>query len=606
MSTQATGVRTISTPDQAQTLARELQDAHRDRPVAVVTIASGHHDPFIDVAELADNLLGVVDVAVMPTGAASWAFSDAMPPGTQVYGGAGRVYPAHLDWVNDLRASPLRFAYSAPAQKTTSTLISDALWMAAESGLLKRQAPTTIEATGTIEGFPTASRALVRLDSGGMATIRQELTSRHVDLEHTFRIGQPVRGHLEQRFLDVRGMLVEPDLSRWREGDVVLARVIELEHGQMRLALVPGTDVIVTRDHVTSNDLDELTELFTVGETVRARLLAPPPNPRLTLTDIDDDEDPLPAPALTPGGPPWLDIPVDEPLTAAAPSEPHHLEQPLPAPNPEMPAQAPAPLDAPVAPHISPTPTARPTPRVLDRRRKNGPAPHPAPMQAPAAVRDLSLSLDAARAESATHAKQAQAAVAQAEATQHELDDLRRQLEEVEAKLRATEDAHATLKTRYRKAQAQAKKVSPAERTVVEPAPTGPVFADPTEQLRHEVYLEWANRIPATEKRRTDLEFRIGCGFIESIEQAGADRGKVVSVMVEVLTGLAEKLDSRELHQLRSSGAGDSPTLTRADGATCWRVALQRKSPGARRMHFWRRGQAIEFSRVVLHDDFTP
>jgi hypothetical protein len=36
------------------------------------------------------------------------------------------------------------------------------------------------------------------------------------------------------------------------------------------------------------------------------------------------------------------------------------------------------------------------------------------------------------------------------------------------------------------------------------------------------------------------------------------------------------------------------------------RVALQLKTPSARRLHYWKVGEAIELSRVVKHDDMTP
>ncbi len=53
----------------------------------------------------------LADVHVIPTGDVSWAFSHAMPPMTQVYGGASRVYPVDLEWATQPSRSPLRFAY---------------------------------------------------------------------------------------------------------------------------------------------------------------------------------------------------------------------------------------------------------------------------------------------------------------------------------------------------------------------------------------------------------------------------------------------------------------------------------------------------------------
>ena len=86
----------------------------------------------------------------------------------------------------------------------------------------------------------------------------------------------------------------------------------------------------------------------------------------------------------------------------------------------------------------------------------------------------------------------------------------------------------------------------------------------------------------------------------------GVERAKVVAVAVEVLTGLAAELDSRELHPLRVDASGGSPAVRRSDGSTCMRVALQRNAPSARRMHFWQNGDHVEFWRVVSHDDTRP
>jgi hypothetical protein len=134
-----------------------------------------------------------------------------------------------------------------------------------------------------------------------------------------------------------------------------------------------------------------------------------------------------------------------------------------------------------------------------------------------------------------------------------------------------------------------------------------PAFLDLVDQFRHEVYCEWTQRIPAAEKASKRLaDFVLDPGFLDSIEQLeGVSRSKVVAVVVEVLTGQVQHLPSREAHQLRVGDAG-SRYVTRADGATCWRVALQQDSPAARRLHYWRTRDRYEFSRVVLHNDYRP
>lgn len=64
---------------------------------------------------------------------------------------------------------------------------------------------------------------------------------------------------------------------------------------------------------------------------------------------------------------------------------------------------------------------------------------------------------------------------------------------------------------------------------------------------------------------------------------------KTFRTVVDVLTGQAENLDEREFHQLREGLGGDDPPVVRArDGASCWRVAIERNTPSARRLHYWR------------------
>lgn len=76
---------------------------------------------------------------------------------------------------------------------------------------------------------------------------------------------------------------------------------------------------------------------------------------------------------------------------------------------------------------------------------------------------------------------------------------------------------------------------------------------------------------------------------------------------VDVLTGRAETLASRELHPLRVGEAGGTEQRVRAeDGAKAWRVSLQINTPSARRLHFWRLPDGgVELSRVGVHDDLT-
>lgn len=134
------------------------------------------------------------------------------------------------------------------------------------------------------------------------------------------------------------------------------------------------------------------------------------------------------------------------------------------------------------------------------------------------------------------------------------------------------------------------------------------LFIDPVEQFRFDVYVAWAERIPAEQKAALPLgDYVVGDRFLASLSEVhGVERAKVLQVVVEVLTGLDRELDSRERHVLRGGAAGSTAPVTRDDGAVCWRVSIQRRRPGALRLHFWAGSRAVELSRVVPHDDMNP
>ncbi|MDR1998338.1 MAG: hypothetical protein LBQ06_00105, partial [Frankiaceae bacterium] len=399
------GTTRIDTEDGARALAAQIRDPHRARPIAVVSTPAGRLQSFIDAEELDAEAGDLVEVYVLPTGDVSWAFSKHMVDKTQVYGGAGRVYPVGLTWEDDPYQSPLRFAFNAgEGRNSTQALISDALRCAAAAGLIGRIAPAASSTeAGEVSSF-IAGRAVVRIQSGGYASIAGELTLPGTALEQVLRVGQRVVGVLDkkQRRLDIRDMIRPVSALPYQARDTVLARVVSVGRDSATLELHPGLRVEVGRDEVTSNDLDTLDSLMTVGEVLRARLVDTDPW-ALTLVDLGDDEDAVPAAALTEGGPPWLieglpDLggddgpPDDEPDRPASEASPARAvaaamlaggaaHPPAAFPGPGA-AALPAP-DAAVPP--APDTEARdvPTPAIFDRKRHA--APHAPASPAPAA-----------------------------------------------------------------------------------------------------------------------------------------------------------------------------------------------------------------------------
>lgn len=567
----ATGPRRVTGPVQADTLASHLLDPARAVPVAVVSIPRGQHEPWIDADSLAADTAGLVEVYVLPTDESSWHLSNALPPMTQVYGGAGRVYPVGLAWTSDPYAAPLRFAYGPEeGGRATDQLLRDALGMAHRAGV-GRETVVAREATGTVVTVVPPSRALVRLESGDLATVWQELTLASVPIERLVAPGMALSGVLDPAThrLDVsRAVRTAGDLP-YEHGDVVLARVTAVRPDVAHLALLPDVVVPVPRHRVTGNPHDSLTSLLSVDEVVVGRFGCSGESLTVRLDDVDEEEEPVAAPALLPGGPPWLVPPVLEPLVDdPLVDEPEESSPDIPEPPPRRDSVA--------------------EPRAT-------------------ATRTLSLSLDAARAEIQRLERELAEARLRLDPLEDELQALRREDDTRKALVQQLREQVARQKTHLRMRSARASAPRRTETAAAEEAVHA--FTDPVTQLEFEIYVAWARRIPAADKSARPLgAYTVGPAFLPSLDVLeGVSRTKVVDVVVEVLTGLAEASAGRDMHQLRTGPGGSDPPVRRdEDGATCWRVALQRGTPQARRLHFWRHDHGIELSRVVLHDDMTP
>lgn len=138
----------IGSPEELDALIDYLHDANRQLPVVVVSTRPPDAEPLIDAHRLARELNGVAEVRIVPTGNLSWRMKERMEEGTEVYGGAGRVYPPGLAWVTDLSRSPLRFVWKTEdAERATAALLNDAEEMATgeriERSAQERQLPNS-------------------------------------------------------------------------------------------------------------------------------------------------------------------------------------------------------------------------------------------------------------------------------------------------------------------------------------------------------------------------------------------------------------------------------------------------------------------------------
>ncbi|WP_374927936.1 hypothetical protein [Kytococcus sedentarius] len=582
------GAPTASRAGDPDALAAWLLDPARDRPVLVVTAPLDADAPLIDVDRLREEAGPDADVELLTTRAATWRLTELLA-GEGVYGGAGRVYPAGTEWLDDGRLAPLRLGQDErQAAWSTDALARDLVNALVRAGGTSSTPEGAREVTGVVRGV-VGGRVLVELDGGGSAVLWPELVAPGVPAERIAAPGQQVRGLFDA----TRGRVdVEPDAGEhaawWRArvpGEVVLARAMSVSDAQMAVEPAPGVSVTVGLAQVTGNELDRLSDLVSPGEVLAARVVEAPGEAEsgdagrgLSLLDVDDEEQVVPPPPVLPGGPPWLDQQdwgadawsdegagaggvgagdasggVGAPGGAGSPDAGGP-----PTPAPERPADPPT---APVA-----TPASTPRERALvDQLR--------------ALQETVKLhSLEATRA--------------------------RRQVE-VEARERQrAEQQVERLRRENREARTRAQRDRQAERTGAVEQVHG--FADPQRQLRWEIERTWVETTRPEDKAAwpPPASYGIGPAMVDSLRQVeGVSRDRVLRVVVAVLTGRGVPED----HVLRRDDAGNSPPVTREDGAVCRRAPLQQKTPSARRLSYWKLPDGtLELSRVALHDDLEP
>lgn len=602
-------IKRVTNTSEAEALAALLNGDTRTKPTVVVTVASGHTEPYADVERIAAEIGDLADLYLVTTGGHTWAFSNRMTPGTQVYGGAGRVYPIGLAWNVDLKQAPLRFAWNkSEGKKLTGQLIDDALDMAAAAGLFDsaRTASTRERRAGTVRSI-MSERALVDLVGGDMASVPPQLAQAGVPIERVLAPGMAVSGVLEKksRWLDIRESrpTAEEALKTYAAGDVVPAEVRSVLAGSADLRLHPDVTVELFRSDVTGDPDDDLQALLTPGEVVLARVVATGPKWRLSLREVREHDTAREALALYAGGPPWLD--PDAPPPAVV----DHVET-VPEPQRVEPVEAP-PEPAPEAPARP----AIPTPAMMPRRRgepvralRPAPTPAPEPMPSPereaapakkAAVQSMSLQVTAIKAEKAHLEDELAELRDQVSGLRNERVQFAKDLARAARQVETRDVELARMRSQLRRAK---QRTAPPEVAL-------PVFADRERGFRHLVEAAWARRIPVGEQATRPLpEFAIGDRFLDSVDALeGITVDKIADVVMEVLTGLAEQSTGRELHQLRTSAGGNAAPQSRPDGAVCYRVSMQIHTPSARRLHFWKCPDGtIELSRVVVHDDMEP
>lgn len=592
--------RTFSSRSEAKELASLLVDPERERPAVVISTTK--NGPIIDPAALAERLGSTADVYVLGNSGIAFDLEDALPRDTGVYGGAARSYPPGTAWTKNSQKSMVRLAYTPDEARKALSLIEDDVAAMAGAGpatfvSTSRFAPVATspaQVTGTVSRLLAPDGVLVKLEDG-IARIDTSVLAPGIEPSRLFALGQGVTGTLRDNLLTVTGAHTTADAADHAARGTVQAALVASEK---TVVLFPG----LTVRHSSGAPVGTVV-------AVQVDMSGRADGKAWKLSTVQGPTEVIEALPFLPGGKPWVDwLPSlgDEasPETAkpvAADTEVLESEPSLVAPSVVQP----------------PVPAAEDVFTALDMvwdrlewlsaenvrlageldealreaAETRDPAPAPSPMGG--------AELERARQQIALMTRQRSDMIVDHRRAMADADELAAENLRMVHQVEKLREQVRTERTRADRARQMSGDITDA-------AETGPLFSDPADQFRHEVYLEWATRIPVGSKAGMPLaEYGFANGFLKDVADIqGVDRSKIVAVAVEVLTGIADSMPGRDMHRLRGGLPGTASFIEHPEYGTAWRVALQIKTASARRMHFWRATDGmIRFASVGVHDD---
>lgn len=565
-------MRHIDTADGAQAIATEILSA-RTRPLALISTLPEGGFAF-DPEKVAAELGGDADVVTIVTGSVTCALEGLLPAKAHVFNGTARSYPPDFGADPDWQRSLLRWP-----GRDEADLVEDALAQVVVRPFDMPVRRTWVSAVVELVSGSEVGNVACLADGQRVMVVADSLPS-SVRLADALEVGDTVEGWLTGK--DLAPEQAPVDMAAFVPGMVTLARVTKVTDLRASVTLHPLAPEHVLRKRAVLPGVDDgehgdvkVSDVLHVGQTVRVRAVPDGAGITLTLIGADDEDLPFVAPPpILRGGVPWLREGVHS-AAAPAPASPQ--------PTSALPSPAPVP-----APATDPPPT---------------PAPDQANAGDLARIREELAGMKDALLRLGHEVRSG--------TDLETLDQLRDDNSALSVELRR---ARAALSEQTTLAARLRQEVREARNTRPEPQLSGArtdrsAWPDEEAWLRHEVIGTWAARTLASEKQQYPLvDYVIGPQFLTSVRDLGEGyTEKVFRGIVDVLTGRAAEIPSRQLHRLRQGQGGSDPYVTRTDGAICWRLSLETNTASARRLHYWQLpGGTIELSRVVIHDDVAP
>lgn len=562
-------MRRLSEHDIAQWVRDTLLSPAREQPVVAVTSRHASLPDWIPPEDVQAALGGLAEVVYIPTGDATWALSEALPPRLDVYGGAWRIWWPGLAADADPYEHRLYLVNSPQqAQKAVGSLLAalrapaGAAPPPSEAGQLRRPASTGAP------GAPVAMRRVAPEEAPETVRVTHAALAR-IEVASATRRGPVVEADLPlevlaealQAGMEIRARPLRPrgdgtwDFSTadllpnpWerlaaeiRPGDVVVGRVQNLHEGK-KLVFVDVLPGVVGICHIRELDyqfVQSMADVVRPGELLPFEVLALSSEDRSLFLSRKraHGQPPRPLPALVEGGRPFVwreGMPLFDNL------------------------------------------------RRL-RSRAGGEARVSAIGRAARAARDGGADR---RADVAALEEELAAAAAERADLVGQIRQLRQQLQDERKARRSAEDRHRELERRT--------------------ASEDPLHSE--RAFLAGVRTCYARMLDEDDRSRWPLQrMRVGRSFLDSVRRTeGIEVDKVVEVCAQVACGMAHTVPGRDVHRLGSRGS--DAIVRERDGAVAWRCALQVRTASARRLHWWQvsggDGVTIEFASIGVHDEF--
>lgn len=566
-------------------LARGILDPKRSRPWCVISTTDPYGSSPFDVAGLADSVSEICDVWLVSDTDLTYFLADLLPERTNIYGNAARVYPPGFNMDTNPFDSP-RFLADETRIKQQQEQIEAAIWKLADIGKFKSERDKRASrATAIVKTLYPPSIAIVELQNGALASVRQEICFPEVPIDWVLEPGDAVSGSFDASNNDFIPDGVIRDVPSIVEAygfdNVILALVKEAGRQEGLVTVFPGIDLPITRDEISGNPRDLVSDFLDAGDVISVRLYRNPQGrTRLRMDDINDDEEPLEALPVIAGGRPWL---VEGRMLLG---EGAHQVESSPV-LPEIPTEEPS-TGAP-APQVEILPVEEPqqptTPKMTGRQKSDY------------------------EHEIAVHKQTVALLTGMLKARENELTEVNRDLADALADSRRFSLALSEERKKNTAAKRLSVRVDSGKSTTSERRNR---WDNDEDWFQEELRRAWIGRYKPSDRavfKLNPARIAFGPEFFKSLQAQHIDEDdlrKCVRVILDIVTERNAQERIHEVHPLREGASTSAANLVREDGSACLRAYLEENTPQAKRLHFWKTSKGYELSRVGLHDDLRP